>query len=146
MMVSTVSHNTREVCAGIFVSFMIEYPLEQKRLEQHINHMLKNLSYFDPEGRLQLLDTLQTLVEKFPQKLLDTFTELFFFTLFLRMVNDDEPKCRAKIVSVMSKIAQKTALSRQLIETVFKMQLKAEDNAKADFMLQGKLQMVQIFA
>lgn len=37
------------------------------------------------------------------------------------MVNDDEPKCRAKIVTVMSKIAHKTALSRQLIETVFKM-------------------------
>jgi len=62
------------------------------------------------------------------------------------MVNDDEPKCRAKIVTVMSKIAHKTALSRQLIETVFKMQLKADDETKADFMLQGKLQMVQIFA
>lgn len=79
------------------------------------------MAYFDPDGRLQLLDTLHTLVEKFPQKLLDQFTELFFFTLFLRAVNEEDAKCRAKVVSVMSKIASKTALSRQLVETVFKM-------------------------
>lgn len=57
-MVQTVSRTTREVCAGIFTSFILEYPLEQSRLEQHINHMLKNLTYFDPEGRLQLIETL----------------------------------------------------------------------------------------
>lgn len=28
MMVQTVSHNTREICANIFVQFIIEYPLE----------------------------------------------------------------------------------------------------------------------
>ena len=66
MMVSNVSQHTKDVCAGIFVSFILEYPLEHSRLEQHLNHMLKNLSYFDPEGRLQLLDTLLLLVEKFP--------------------------------------------------------------------------------
>jgi hypothetical protein len=126
MMVINVQRHTRSVCASIFVAFILEYPLEESRLEQHINHMLKNLTYFDPEGRLQLLDTLHTLVDKFPQQLLDRFTELFFFTLFLRLVNDEELKCRQKVVQVLSKIIAKTALSRQLIETVFKMEIRAQ--------------------
>jgi len=40
------------------------------------------------DGRLQLLEVFQTFVDKFPVKLVDTYAELFFFTLFLRLVND----------------------------------------------------------
>ena len=38
------------------MQFILEYPLEPERVQQHINHMLKNLTYFDPEGRMQLLE------------------------------------------------------------------------------------------
>ena len=97
MMVSNVSKTTRSACANIFVQFILEYPLESKRLEQHINHMLKNLTYFDADGRMQLLDVFTVLIERFPPQLLDTYTELFFFALFLRLVNDDISKCRDKV-------------------------------------------------
>jgi hypothetical protein len=59
-----------------------------------MQHLLKNLAYFDPEGRLQLLETMSTLIERFPAKLLDNYTEMFFLSLFLRVVNDDDSKCR----------------------------------------------------
>jgi len=88
MMVTNISRTTRGVCANIFVQFILEYPLEQSRVQQHINHMLKNLTYFDIDGRLSLLDVFQTFVDKFPTHLLDNYSELFFFTLFLRLVND----------------------------------------------------------
>jgi U3 small nucleolar RNA-associated protein 20 len=52
MMVSCVTRSTRTMCAQIFVQFLLEYPLEAGRVEQHINYLLKNLGYFDPEGRL----------------------------------------------------------------------------------------------
>lgn len=55
-MVTNISKATRGTCANIFVQFLLEYPLEQQRLQQHINHMLKNLTYFDTDGRLQLLE------------------------------------------------------------------------------------------
>jgi len=58
------------------------------------------------------------------------------------MVNDDEFKCRTKVITILTKIVFKTGLSRQLIETVFNMQLKSGDDKKFDFMLQGKLQMI----
>jgi hypothetical protein len=46
MMVSSLHKSTRTICANIFVQFLLEYPLEAGRLEQHINHVVKNLGYF----------------------------------------------------------------------------------------------------
>ena len=69
--------------------------------------MLKNLTYFDRDGRLQLLEVLQVIVERFPVKLLDTYAELFFFTLFLRLVNDPAQKCREKVALILKKLISK---------------------------------------
>ena len=66
-------------------------------MQQHINHMLKNLTYYDQAGRLQLLEVFLVFVERFPVQMLDTYAELFFFTLFLRLVNDESQKCRDKV-------------------------------------------------
>ena len=52
MMVTCVQKNVKATCSSIFIQFILEYPLEEKRLEQHINHMIKNLTYYSPEGRL----------------------------------------------------------------------------------------------
>ena len=95
--------------------------MEAKRLEQHINHLLKNLTYFDIDGRMQLLDVFETLIERFPQQLLDNYNELFFFALFLRLVNDDIAKCRDKIQVILRKLVAKVSQPKKLIETVFMM-------------------------
>jgi U3 small nucleolar RNA-associated protein 20 len=88
MMVTCVQKNIKTTCASIFIQFILEYPLEEKRLEQHINHMIKNLTYFDSEGRMQLLDVFGVLMDKFPIQVIDTYSELIFLTMFLRVVND----------------------------------------------------------
>ena len=77
--------------------------------------MLKNLTYFDTDGRLQLLEVFQTFVDRFPVNLLDNYSELFFFTLFLRLVNDPAQKCRDKVAMVLKKLISKTSLQRDNI-------------------------------
>jgi len=72
--------------------------------------MLKNLTYFDVEGRMQLLDNFAIVIDKFPKELLDKHAELFFLTFFLRMINDQSAKCREKVVLVQKKLLQKTSL------------------------------------
>jgi len=52
LMITSIAKSTRTVCSSIFTQFLLEYPLEPARVEQHINHLLKNLGYFDSEGRL----------------------------------------------------------------------------------------------
>ena len=82
--------------------------------------MLKNLTYFDTDGRMQLLEVFLVIIEKFPSALLDTYAELFFFTLFLRLVNDPAEKCRIKVADVLKKLISKASQQRALLETVFK--------------------------
>ena len=67
-MVTSVEKSTRSACAQIFVTFIMEYPMEAQRLDTHMQHLLKNLTYFDVEGRLVLLETLKTLVERMPEE------------------------------------------------------------------------------
>ena len=60
------------------------------------------------------------IMDKFPAQLLDTYAELFFFTLFLRLVNDPMEKCRVKVALVLKSLIGKASNSRALLETVFK--------------------------
>ena len=48
-------------------------------------------------------------MDKFPVQLLDTYAELFFFTLFLRLVNDPAQKCREKIAIILKKLIGKVS-------------------------------------
>lgn len=59
MMISSVDKLTRQLCQNIFIQFLLDYPLENSRIEQHINFLLKNLNFKLESGRLQLLQTLQ---------------------------------------------------------------------------------------
>lgn len=138
-MVTNVQQQTRQTCAQIFLQFITEYPMEQSRLDQHINHMLKNLTYFDPEGRLQLLDTLQVLIERMPVGKLEAWTDLMFLTLFLRLVNENSTKCREKVTLVIRKLISKSN-SGKLIEAVFQME---NENL---ILVNGKLQLLSLFA
>ena len=109
MIVTNISKPTRGLCASIFISFILEYPLEPERIEQHINHLLKNLGYFDSDGRLQVLEVIATLIEKFPREVMDQYGELIFFTMVLRSVNETNAKCRDKVLTVIKRLIQKVS-------------------------------------
>lgn len=97
MMVFNTSSSIRGVCASIFIQFLLDYPLENDRIESHLNFILKNLACKRLEGRLQLLDILKTLIERFPKDVVDLYCELLFFTLLLRAVNDEQTEARVKV-------------------------------------------------
>ena len=72
--------------------------------------------------------------------MLDNYTDLFFFTLFLRLINDDNNECRIKVTNCLKKLVKKTSKPRVLMQTVLKIgQNVDEDAQKADAMLNGKL-------
>jgi hypothetical protein len=67
------------------------------------------------------LEVFRILIEKLPQPLLDTYTDLFFFSLFLRLANDDKDSCRQKITFCLKKLLKKTSKPRVLLQTVFQL-------------------------
>jgi U3 small nucleolar RNA-associated protein 20 len=91
-MVSNINQTVRTTCSQIFISFLLEYPLEEKRVEQHIYFLIKNLSYFREEGRYQILEIISLLIPQFPTEILDNFAFLLFLSLILRTVNEKNRK------------------------------------------------------
>ena len=97
MMVFNTSSSIRGLCASIFIQFLLDYPLENDRIESHLNFILNNLACKRLEGRLQLLDILKTLIERLPKDVVELYCELLFFTLLLRAVNDEQTEARVKV-------------------------------------------------
>ena len=113
--------------------------MEDKRLDTHIQHLLKNLTYFEPDGRLQLLETLQILVDKMPEKKLQTFVDILFLTLFLRMVNEPHHRCRELVTSVLKKLLVKS--NKRYTDTIFQM-----NGDQSEALMNGKIQMLTVMA
>eukprot|EP00345_Euplotes_harpa_P014714 CAMPEP_0168340838 /NCGR_PEP_ID=MMETSP0213-20121227/14305_1 /TAXON_ID=151035 /ORGANISM="Euplotes harpa, Strain FSP1.4" /LENGTH=56 /DNA_ID=CAMNT_0008347157 /DNA_START=888 /DNA_END=1054 /DNA_ORIENTATION=- len=55
-MITNVNSGVRSTCSTIFINFLIDYPLEEKRVEQHIHHLIKNLTYVHKDGRLTVIE------------------------------------------------------------------------------------------
>lgn len=118
MMVFNTSSSIRGICSSIFVQFLLDYPLENDRIEQHLNFILKNLACKRMEGRLQLLEILKTLIERLPKNVVDLYCELLFFTLLLRAVNDEHTECRVKVQQVMRSLVFSTKVSSSKVKTL----------------------------
>ena len=143
LMVTSVARSTRQLCAGIFTQFLLEYPLEPSRVEQHINHIIKNLGYFDSEGRTQLLEVLGSLTERFPRELLDQYAELLFFSLVLRTVNEGNAKCREKVASVIKRLVLRCSPAKA--KTLFNTVLQMESERKQAQLAQAKHTILGLF-
>lgn len=55
MMINNNLIYIRNTCSDIFIQFLLDYPMENSRVEQHISFILKNLSYGQPAGRISVL-------------------------------------------------------------------------------------------
>lgn len=108
MMVTDVMPSTRTTCSQIFVQFLVNYPLESKRIKQHLNFLLKNTGYSSSSGRIQVLETLRLIIERFPLEVLDNFSELLFFSFTLRLANDKSPEVKKATFEVLKKLLVRT--------------------------------------
>jgi U3 small nucleolar RNA-associated protein 20 len=144
-MITSISKSTRTLCSHIFVQFLLEYPLEAERVASHFNHLLKNLAYFDSDGRLIVLDVLHLLTEKFPVEVLDHYAELLFFTLVLRSANEVHKDCKSRVSDVIKKLIQKVSppKAKTLFNTVVKM--GSDDPVKRELILASKLYVFGLF-
>lgn len=65
-----------------------------------------------------MLATLQTLIERFPPQIVELYGELLFFTLLLRVVNDENADCRDQVLKVLRALITCNKLSQSKIKTM----------------------------
>ncbi|XP_047962589.1 small subunit processome component 20 homolog isoform X2 [Salvia hispanica] len=94
MMVQSQDEPIRKKCSKILLQFLLGYQLSQKRLLQHLDFLLANLSYEHPSGREAVLEMLHAIIVKFPRNVLDAQFQTLFLHLVGTLANDDDKNVR----------------------------------------------------
>lgn len=95
LLVQSDAQSARSNCRAIYVTFLLEYPLGPKRVAQHLNFLMNNLSYTYESGRAAVLDALCVLLRKLPAEIINERAQFFLLPLVLRLANDDAAACRS---------------------------------------------------
>ena len=59
MMVRSQSAPVRQLCSSVLLQFLLDYPVGDKRLQQHLHFIITNLSYQHETGREAAIDMLK---------------------------------------------------------------------------------------
>ncbi|KAH9312456.1 hypothetical protein KI387_027491 [Taxus chinensis] len=104
LMVTSQAQPIRKKCSQILLKFLLDYPLGDKRLQQHIDFLVANLSYEHTCGREAVVEMLHVIVKKFPSNVVDEQAESFFLPLVTRLVNDSDNDIRAMVGYVLKEL------------------------------------------
>ena len=93
------------------VHFLLHYPISNNRLEQHVSLIMSNLDFAVEDGRLAGLDMVRTILNRFPVEVIDALKDLCYFPLVLRLVNEENSKCKAIVADVLAALLVKVQAS-----------------------------------
>ncbi|MCO5578548.1 hypothetical protein L7F22_032391 [Adiantum nelumboides] len=117
LMVTSHVPVVRQYSSQIMLQFLLDYPLGSRRLQQHLDFLVTNLSYVNSTGREAVLEMLHTIIMKFPAQAVDEQLETFFLPLVTRLVNDESNQLRAMVGTIlkvlMGRVSQRS-LQRML--------------------------------
>ena len=111
VMITSHSHQVQEIARSTFMSFLLEYPHGDARLEKQVNFVLKNLSYEFESGRLSAMEMTSLMVNKFPSELREKFSELAFLSLVMSLINDESKKCRLRASECIKQLFENSSES-----------------------------------
>ena len=75
MMLQSFSDSTRNQCSRVLLTFTLNYPMSDKRIEKLITFVLKNVDYEEPSGRLANLHFIQNFIKALPVNVCHHCTE-----------------------------------------------------------------------
>ena len=94
IMVTSQSIHAQEVCRGVLIQFLLDYPQGQGRLKAQMTFLARNLDYVFTSGRMSVMELLAAVFTKFSDELIEEYADLYFVALVAVVANDDAEKCR----------------------------------------------------
>jgi U3 small nucleolar RNA-associated protein 20 len=95
IMVTNQSTHVQELCRGVLMAFLLDYPQGAGRLKAQMTFLARNLSYQFESGRISVLEVLSAVLTKFSDDLVHEYADMLFVSLVAVLANDDSEKCRA---------------------------------------------------
>jgi U3 small nucleolar RNA-associated protein 20 len=94
ILVTSQGSQVRALSRSAYLQFLTEYPQGEKRMEKQWNHVIMNLRYEHESGRESVMELLNSMFDKFPESVVEEYSEIVFLSLVVGLVNDDSSKCR----------------------------------------------------
>lgn len=94
IMVTNQSTQVQELCRGVLLQFLLDYPQGKGRLKNQMTFLAKNLSYVYESGRKSVMELLSAILAKFNPSLIKEYSDLLFVALVMVIANDESAKCR----------------------------------------------------
>ena len=94
IMVTSQSPHVQEMCRGVLLQFLLDYPQGKGRLRNQMAFFAKNLSYVYDTGRRSVMELLSAVIAKFQDALIYEYADLLFVALVMVIANDESAKCR----------------------------------------------------
>ncbi|PPQ91255.1 hypothetical protein CVT25_006372 [Psilocybe cyanescens] len=92
--VTSQSTQVQELCRGVLLQFLLDYPQGKGRLRNQMSFFAKNLSYVHESGRTSIMELLSAVIVKFQANLIQEYSDLLFVALVMVVANDESSKCR----------------------------------------------------
>ncbi|XP_077215224.1 ARM repeat superfamily protein [Tasmannia lanceolata] len=109
LMVTSQIEPIRKKCSQILLQFLLDYRLSDKRLQQHLDFLLVNLSYEHPTGREAVLEMLHAIIVKFPKSVVDSQAQTFFLHLVARLANENDNKVHSMVGEAIKRLIRGTS-------------------------------------
>ena len=104
IMVTNQSPQVQELCRGVFLQFLLDYPQGKGRLRTTMSFLAKNTAYTYESGRLSVLELLSAVVSKFEERLIGEYADLLFVALVMVIANDDSAKSREMSAEIIKSL------------------------------------------
>jgi U3 small nucleolar RNA-associated protein 20 len=109
LVVRAGADEVRQLCAQALVQFLLDYPLGERRLQQHLEALAANLEYQHAAGRLSALGALRDVIARFPRDAVETHATFFFVPLVARLGADEDPACRRAAGEALTALLKRVA-------------------------------------
>ena len=100
---------TRALCAQALVQFLLDYPLGERRLQQHLEALAANLEYQHAAGRLSALRALRDVIARFPREAVEAHATFLFVPMVARLGADEDAECRRAAGESLSGLLRRVA-------------------------------------
>jgi U3 small nucleolar RNA-associated protein 20 len=95
IMVTNQSTHVQELCRGVLMAFLLDYPQGAGRLKSQMTFLARNLSYQFESGRVSVMELLSAVLTKFSDDLIHEYADMLFVALVAVLASDDSEKCRS---------------------------------------------------
>ena len=90
MLVTNQVTGVREVARSLYIQFLFNYPHGKGRLQKQLLFLIKNLSFDHIAGRQSVLETLNIILLKFNDDVVQEVIQSLYVPLVMMLINDDE--------------------------------------------------------